>query len=46
MLNTIIKWGAVVVVSMLTFFFDDLNSIAVEVYNFSVKIVIKKNENK
>ena len=46
MLNTIIKWGAVVVVSMLAFFFDDLNSIPVEVYNFSAKIVIKKNENK
>ena len=34
------------VVSVLAFYSDDPSSNPAEVYNFSVKIVIEKNENK
>ena len=37
---------AVVVVSVLAFYCDDPSSNPAGVYNFSVKIVVKKNENK
>ena len=33
-------------VRMLNFNFDDLSSIPAEVFNFSVKLVVEKNENK